>query len=543
MLKTTVVIIGGGVTGVGILRDLSMRGVAAILVERDDLGFWTSSRFHGLLHCGARYAVKDQEAARECMEENIILRRIGKHCVEGTESIFVRAPEDSEEFEAEWVKSCAECGIPAIPLSMDEAFKLEPNLSRKLLSAYRCPGAAVDGFRLLWQTVASAKKYGGRAMTYTEVTGIETVNGVVAGVTIRDKYSGKEDKIACDYIISAAGSFAGEVASMAGLSVNVKPSKGTLIAFNHRMCNRIIHRLHKSSDADIFVPHGSVTILGTTSIDSAPDDTSTSPEEVKAMMEIGKVTFENLYNYRILRVFAGTRPLYSADPNAKGRSASRGFVALDHAHDGIKNFMSVCGGKFTTYRLMAEKVCDIVCSQLGVHEKCRTAEEDLVDDLYPNLMDRAKKVFPSYGLALAASRLGNTKLENVVKRMEDIPDKRQLVCECENITLAEIEEVAALPTSHSMNDVRRRTRLGMGTCQGTFCAYRAVAAVEKADVPWVKDKNSKDLCKDFLEARWKGVRPVLWGNMLRSTELMRSVYDASLNLSGAEDLEQMNIDI
>ena len=538
MLKTTVVIIGGGVTGVGILRDLSMRGVSAILVERDDLGFWTSSRFHGLLHCGGRYAVKDQEAARECMSENIILRKIGKHCVEATESIFVRAKEDDEEFEAQWVKSCAECGIPAVPLTMQEAFKLEPNLSRKLLSAYRCPGAAVDGFRLLWQTVDSANRYGGKIMTYTEVTGIETVNGAVAGVTIRDKFTGKIDKIACDYVISAAGSFAGEVAAMAGLSVNVKPSKGTLIAFNHRICNHIIHRLHKSSDADIFVPHGSITILGTTSIDSEPDDTSTSSSEVREMMEIGKVTFENIYNYRILRVFAGTRPLYSADPNAKGRSASRGFVALDHAHDGIKNFMSVCGGKFTTYRLMAEKVCDIVCSQLGVYAKCRTAEEDLVGDLNGNLLNRAKKVFPSYGLSLSASRLGNEKLQKVVERMEKESDKRQLVCECENITLAEVEEMAKEPTTHNMNDVRRRTRLGMGTCQGTFCAYRAVALVDKAEVAWAKDTNA--LFKEFLEGRWKGIRPVLWGNMLRSTELMRSVYDASLNLSGAEDLSELN---
>ncbi len=535
MLKTTVVIIGGGVTGVGILRDLSMRGIKAVLVERDDLGYWTSSRFHGLLHCGGRYAVKDKEAAKECMEENIILRKIGKHCVEATESLFVRAPQDSEAFEEEWVKSCAQCNIPAIPISMKEAFKLEPNLSRKLLSAYRCPGAAVDGFRLLWQTVASAKRYGGKVMTYTEVIGIETVNAAVVGVTIKDKFSGRIDKIACDYVISAAGSFAGEVASMAGLSVNVKPSKGTLIAFNHRICNRIIHRLHKSSDADIFVPHGSITILGTTSIDSAPDDTSTSALEVKEMMDIGKVTFEDVYKYRILRVFAGTRPLYSADPNAKGRSASRGFVALDHAHDGVKNFMSVCGGKFTTYRLMAEKVCDIVCSQLGMQAKCYTAQEDLVEDLKPDLMQRAKKVFPSYGLSLAASRLGNEKLENVVEKMEKEPDKRQLVCECENITFSEIEEIAKLPTSHSMSDVRRRTRLGMGTCQGTFCAYRSIAAVNKTDVVWGKD--TKYLFKDFLEGRWKGIRPVLWGNMLRSTELMRSVYDASLNLSGMEDLK------
>lgn len=535
MLKTTVVVIGGGATGVGILRDLSMRGVNAILVERGDLGSWTSSRFHGLLHSGGRYAVKDKEAAKECIQENTILRRIGRHCVEATESLFVRAPEDSEEYEAEWVKDCAECGISAIPISMEEAFKIEPNLSRKLLSAYRCPGAAIDGFRLLWQTVASAEKYGGKALTYKEVTAIEVENGSAVGVKIRDTWTGKEDKIACDYVISAAGSFSGEVAQLAGLTVNVKPSKGTLIAFNHRICDRVVHRLHKSSDADIFVPHGSITILGTTSIDSAPDDTSTETAEVIDMLKVGHVTFENLYNYRILRVFAGTRPLYSADPNAKGRNASRGFVALDHADDGIKHFMSVCGGKFTTYRLMAEKVCNIVCKQLGVNEKCHTAEENLVDDPSPELINRAKAVFPSYGAELASSRLGNEKLEKVIKSIETDPEMKELVCECENVTQAEIEEIAAQPTSHTMSDIRRRTRLGMGTCQGTFCAYRSVGAVSQEKLPQMDD--SIKLCKDFLQARWKGIRPVLWGNMFRDIELTRAIYDSALNLSGVEDIK------
>ena len=536
MIKTTVVIIGGGVTGVGILRDLSMRGVKAILVERDDLGYWTSSRFHGLLHSGARYAVKDREAARECIQENMILRKIGRHCVEAAEGLFVRAPEDDESFEEQWVKSCGECGIYAVPVTLKEAFKMEPNLSRRILSAYRCPGASVDGFRLLWQTVASAQRYGGRAMTYTEVTDIEVVNGQAVGVRIRDKWTGAEDRIACDFVISAAGSFAGQVAGMVGLNVNVKPSKGTLIAFNHRICNHVIHRLHKPADADIFVPHGSITILGTTSIDSAPEDTSTEPAEVMSMMEIGKVTFENIYDYRILRVFAGTRPLYSADPNAKGRSASRGFVALDHAADGVKGFMSVCGGKFTTYRLMAEKVCDIVCPQLGVNEKCRTAEEELVDDPSPDLMNRAKKIFPSHGAELAASRLGSENLSKVVERMEQQPEKCELVCECENITLAEIEEAAAYPTTHTLSDLRRRTRLGMGTCQGAFCTYRSAGAVVREGLPWAAD--TKGLFKEFLESRWKGIRPVLWGNMLRDVELSRSIYDGALNLTGAEDIEQ-----
>ena len=541
MQKATVVVIGGGATGVGILRDLSMRGVDALLIERDDLGYGTSSRYHGLLHSGGRYAVKDAEAARECIEENTILRRIGKHCVEATESMFVRAPEDDEAFEQEWLKACAAVGIPTIPVTMEEAFKMEPNLSRKLLSAYRLPGAAIDGFRMTWQNVESAKKYGGRCITYKEVTNVDSTNGVVTGVTIKDRFTGEVEKIACDFVINAAGSWAGEIANMAGIKVNVKPDKGTLIAFNHRICNRVVHRLHKPSDADIFVPHGSITILGTSSIPTTPDDTSSTTEEVIKMMEVGKVTFENIYDYRILRVFAGTRPLYSADPNAAGRGASRGFVCLDHAHDGVKHFISVCGGKFTTYRLMAEKVCDLVCGQLGNTVKCTTAEVPIVEDPSRELMGKAKKVFPAYASELAASRLGNERLERVINRMNEKPETKELVCECENVTMAEVEEIAKESHTRTISDIRRRTRIGMGTCQGAFCGYRAIGVVGDLDTVDLKSKSKMDtkgLFKDFVEQRWKGIRPVLWGNMARETELTRGIYDATLNINGAIDNEE-----
>ena len=73
MLETTVVVIGGGATGMGTLRDLCMRGIPAILVEQGGLAHGTSSRFHGLLHSGGRYAVTDNASARECIEENRIL--------------------------------------------------------------------------------------------------------------------------------------------------------------------------------------------------------------------------------------------------------------------------------------------------------------------------------------------------------------------------------------------------------------------------------------------------------------------------------------
>ena len=532
MEKVTAIVIGGGATGVGILRDLAMRGVDAMLIEQRDLAHGTSSRYHGLLHSGARYAVKDAEAGRECIEENTILRRIGRHCVEATEGFFIRTVEDLEDFEAKWVEGCKNCGISAVQISVEEALRLEPNLSPKIKAVYRVPDAAIDGFRMVWQNVASARRYGAKVRTYTEVVCINSTNGQVTGVTVRDYFTGKEENIACDFVISAVGSWAGELAAKAGLQVGVQPDKGTLIAFNHRIASRVINRLHQASDGDIFVPHGSITILGTTSMaaDKA-DDTEPSVEEVKKLLNIGRVLFENIDDYRILRAFTGTRPLYSADPNAKGRGASRGFVTLDHAHDGLKGFISIVGGKFTTYRLMAEKAVDMVCEYLGNKTPCRTAEEDIVEDPSDALMDRAKKFFPVHGASLAASRLGAEGLSRVVDKLEKQPNSRQLVCECENVTLAEVEEAAADSTSFTLSDVRRKTRMGMGTCQGAFCTYRTVGTMVANDL--TNGQDSKELLKDFIEARWKGIRHVLWGNAIRETELTRGIYEGTLNVNGA----------
>ena len=533
MLETDVVIIGGGATGAGILRDLCLRGVKAILVERGDLGCGTSSRFHGLLHSGGRYAVKDKNAAIECIEENQILRKIAPSCVEPISSIFIRTPEDDPDYEDIWVKACAAAGISTDPLTVKEALELEPNLSPKIQSAYLCPGAAIDGFRLLWHIFDSAKRMGGQMLTYTNVVSIDSSNGVIEGVTVHDKFKNETYKIGCKYLINATGPWCDKVAQLADIDINIKPSKGTLIAFNHRISTNVIHRLHKPADADIFVPHGTVTILGTTSINADPDDNSTSQKEVEDMMAIGRATFENLDSYRILRVFAGCRPLYAGDDkNASGRNVSRDFVALDHGtRDGLKNFMSVCGGKFTTHRQMAEKVCDQICPVLGNTAKCTTATELLDPPPSQELMERAQKVFPAYGTQLSVNRQGANRFSKIVEKIEKDIDQGEIICECENVTRAEIEMVAQEATTHSISDLRRRTRLGMGTCQGTFCTYRAVGTVQEV----TGNTNTKELFKEFLQARWKGIRPVLWGNQIKDVELTRGIYEVSLNINHEDD--------
>jgi glycerol-3-phosphate dehydrogenase len=97
-MKTDVIIIGGGATGCGIARDLALRGIPHYLLEEGDFARGATGACHGLLHSGARYVVTDAEAARECIEENKILRRIGKKCIQQTGGLFVRLPGDSKRY-------------------------------------------------------------------------------------------------------------------------------------------------------------------------------------------------------------------------------------------------------------------------------------------------------------------------------------------------------------------------------------------------------------------------------------------------------------
>lgn len=130
-IETQVIVIGGGVTGAGVLRDLAVRGIKAILVEQRDLGHGTSSRNHGLLHSGGRYAVRDEEAAIESYRENIILKKTVPGSIEQTGGLFVKVPEDDDDYVQKWVSACEKVGIPVKNIPLEQAFKDEPYLSKR----------------------------------------------------------------------------------------------------------------------------------------------------------------------------------------------------------------------------------------------------------------------------------------------------------------------------------------------------------------------------------------------------------------------------
>ena len=155
-----VIVIGGGATGAGTVRDCALRGLKTLIVERYDFTTGATGRNHGLLHSGARYAVTDSESATECIEENMVLRKIARHCVEEHDGLFITLPEDDLAYQAKFVAACQKAGIRADIIDPEEAKRLEPAVNPTLIGAVRVPDGSVDPFRLTVSNIMDAHMNG-----------------------------------------------------------------------------------------------------------------------------------------------------------------------------------------------------------------------------------------------------------------------------------------------------------------------------------------------------------------------------------------------
>ncbi len=220
-----VVVVGGGITGAGTARDCAMRGLKVLLVEKYDLTNGATGRNHGLLHSGARYAVTDPESASECIKENMILRKIARHCVDETDGLFITLPEDDLAYQATFVASCRKAGIRADIISPEEARRLEPAVNPSLIGAVRVPDASVDPFRLTTANVIDARRHGADMLTYHEAVGFVVESGCVRGVRLRDNHTGDTFEVRSRMVVNAAGIWGHLVARLAGVTVNMFPAK------------------------------------------------------------------------------------------------------------------------------------------------------------------------------------------------------------------------------------------------------------------------------------------------------------------------------
>lgn len=525
-----VIIIGGGATGAGIARDCSLRGVKALLLERSDISTGATGRNHGLLHSGARYAVTDHESAVECIRENMILRKIAAHCVEETDGLFISLPEDGLEYQSVFVDACRKAGIRADVIDPAEARRLEPSVNPALVGAVRVPDGAVDPFRLTSSNILDATAHGAEIRTYTEVRELIREQDRIVGVKAYDHRAHCEVTFRAQVVINAGGIWGHGIAAKAGITVNMLPAKGALLIFGHRVNNLVLNRCRKPADADILVPGDTISLIGTTSSKIPYDQIDNmiiTPDEVDILLREGEKLAPQLAQTRILRAYAGVRPLVASDDDPSGRTVSRGIVLLDHAkRDGMEGFITITGGKLMTYRLMAEWATDLVCKKLGIDAVCRTAEIPLPGSTESREeVDRKLRNKPLAQRRSTISRHG--ALATKIGDGDSI--RNSLVCECEEVSIGEVEYALENLSVNNLVDLRRRTRIGMGTCQGELCACRAAGIMGRRD-PICARRAKADLVR-FLNERWKGMEPIAWGDTLRESEYTTWVYESVCGLT------------
>ncbi len=374
-----VVVIGGGSTGLWTTLDLSLRGLSVLLIERNTIGSGTSGKFHGLLHSGARYAVTDPNSAKECIQENNTLSRIVPHAIEDTGGFFVSVTDDDEKFKEKFIEGLKNVGIPHQEIKPSEAITEEPELNKNVKSVIEVPDKVVFATDLLASVMYMAFLNGALFLEHSEAIKIEEERNELA-VTVNDKISNRTLKFYGKVVVNAAGPWAGKVAQRAGINVEVMPTAGTMTVVARRLTKRVINRLRPPSDGDILVPYNNVSIMGTTAFITEDVDNITIPEsDPEFLIREGSMMVPRLKDTPILRSYTSIRPLIKIE-SKEGRVerlASRDFQII--IHDKPKNFVSVIGGKFTTGRLMGEKIGDVITELLNIKKESKTKSTILLD--------------------------------------------------------------------------------------------------------------------------------------------------------------------
>lgn len=386
-----VLIIGGGINGAGLARDLALRGIGVLLVEQGDFGSGTSSASTKLVHGGLRYLERfDLRLVFEACRERLILQRIAPHLVRPLPFFIPVYADDSRPL---WM---VRAGLtlydllalfrnthphrmlkPAAGLAAEPALRAEG-----LLGVAHYWDCSMDDARLCLENVLAARAAGAVVHNYLKVTGLLRRQGKVCGAHLVDGESGQELEVEARLVVNASGPWLDQVCALEGeSSAKLRPTRGTHILvprLNHG--NEALY-LTAGQDQRLFfaIPWGKgLSLVGTTDIDFSgdPDTVAPTEEEIEYLLaEAGRhLRGHAPLRSEVVAAFAGLRPLVA---EKETRWASR--VSREHRiFTSLGGMLSIAGGKYTTYRVVAAEVADRVSAFLGRSRgRCLTAKVPL----------------------------------------------------------------------------------------------------------------------------------------------------------------------
>jgi glycerol-3-phosphate dehydrogenase len=535
-----VVVIGGGSTGTAVVRDCALRGIKTLLLERDDIASASVGTCAGMISSGLKY-MDEPHIVDMCSQEVVYLNAIARHIIMKnpilTPLFQMSDLSSGGNFVEEYSKRAESRQVPPVLfLTPEDSLKIEPTINPNLIASLYFEEFFIDPFRLCLLQALDAKRHGADILTYSEVVDIITADNETKGVTFYNRLKGNLQRIDTKIIINAAGPWVPDIAEQAGQKVEIRPNKGAHVIFDRRIVNvGVVARAIDGRLIYLF-PHENTTLLGTTALDTweNPDILVASHDEIEYLIKGMERVIPTIRKARIIRTMEGVRPLVAEWGIPEG-DVTRGYEVIDHEDDGLSGLISFTGGKLVMCRHMAEAATDLACKKLGIESDCQThisilpSNEDDVDILALS----EKYHVPNHTVERMRARRG-TEVEKILEMTLEHPEWKTTVCTCEPVIEAEIRYTIREEFPQTLNDIRRRVRLGTGPCQGTFCTFKAAAIL--ADE---LDLSGEDFLVDILDfraERWKGIRPSFRGLQLAQEELAQGIYACVANL------DQLDID-
>ena len=511
-LSTDVVVVGGGVTGAGVARDLSLRGLSVLLLEKGDWGGGTSGASSWMIHGGPRYLEFDWDTTRLSTQDAGYIVTIARNLVYRVLFIIPVLPHDRNNIER--METAMEVydrfqplkkAHPHRRLTAAEALQAEPGLSPDIVGAVTMEEWGVDPHRLVYANVADAIAHGARALNHTRVTDLIRDGGKVIGVRYRGPDGGTTEARA-RVVVNATGPWSPEVSGMAGVPVQLRPAKGIHIVYPHRISNFSISAESIDGRDLLMVAHGGFTLLGTTDDDFYGDLDSVDvlEDEVDYLLQAFERVFPTIRSYRPVRTTTGVRPTLFKWRRYEDE-LSRRYEVIDHAGQGVEGFVTIAGGKLSMYRLMAEETSDAVCRKLGHQAPCTTAMQPLPGNESDPTPPR--ELAARCGItALAALKLQSRHGSDAEKVLDEGATSR-MVCRCEPVTEAELIYAARHEQVRTLPDAFRRVGLAAGPCAGAACVLRAGEIIGR-ELGWSSAQRF-EAAREFIAGAWLGRAPVL----------------------------------
>jgi glycerol-3-phosphate dehydrogenase len=377
-----VCIVGGGITGAGVALDAATRGWRVALIDKGDFASGASSASSKLIHGGLRYLEYGHlPLVHEALVERGRLLRHAPHLVEPL-PFFIPFLASQRIAPWQWRLGMTVYDLLAGRANIARSRPVALREVRAALPALRdraCRGGAVyydalmDDARLCLAVLQTAAEHGAVLANYVEAVGFEKPQGTIDSVVAHDRLSGRRFPIRARAFVNAAGPFADAVCSLAGEAVGaqLQPTKGVHLiapAREHRMAALLLH----PRDGRVFfvIPWFGKILVGTT--DTIPEPgagtLNVQPDEIEYLLEGYNHHFDpGLGAGDVMGSFAGLRPLLRAQAGAPS-ARSREF-RLQISASGL---ITALGGKYTTFRQMAETITDVVGTRLGSSHRCRT---------------------------------------------------------------------------------------------------------------------------------------------------------------------------